>query len=118
MPDPEVIAEIVPGRDTREDVIAQLGTPSAISSFQDNTWYYVGKRQEQVAFFSPDLIDQQVFEVSFDENGRVLSTRLYTKADQQAIDPVDRITPTEGKELTLMQQLLGNLGRFPIPEGP
>jgi hypothetical protein len=28
---------------------------------------------------------------------------------------VDRVTPTHGNDLTLMQQVLGNLGRFNNP---
>ena len=34
-------------------------------------------------------------------------------SDGQDITPVGRETPTEGTELTLMQQLFGNLGRLP-----
>ena len=39
-------------------------------------------------------------------------TRAYTLADSRDIDPVGRITPTEGRDLTLLQQLFGNIGRF------
>ena len=52
--------------------------------------------------------------VAFDGNGRVSGTRTYTLADARDVDPVDRVTPTEGRELTLLQQLLGNIGRFPV----
>ena len=31
-------------------------------------------------------------------------------------EPVDRETPTEGRDLTLLQQLMGNVGRFTNPE--
>ena len=42
--------------------------------------------------------------------------RVYGQEDGRTIAYVDRTTPTEGNELTLIQQLLGNLGRF-NPEG-
>ena len=35
--------------------------------------------------------------------------------DAQDVDPVDRETPTEGRDLTLLQQLFGNIGKFSGP---
>jgi hypothetical protein len=35
--------------------------------------------------------------------------------DAQQIVPVDDTTPTLGRELGLLQQLLGNIGRFNTP---
>lgn len=112
LPDPETMAEIKPGEDGRSDVIDLLGTPSARSSFRDRTWYYIGSKEQQIAFFEADVMKRNVFAVTFDEGDTVKSTRLYTKDDGNAVDPVDRITPTPGRDLTIVQQLLGNLGRF------
>jgi hypothetical protein len=33
-----------------------------------------------------------------------------------AVSLVDRETPTRGKELTVLQQLIGNVGRFGTPK--
>lgn len=112
LPDPETMAEIKPGEDGRSDVINVLGSPSAQSNFDDRTWYYIGSKEQQIAFFEPEVLKRNVFAVTFDEGDTVESTRLYTKDDGNAIDPVARTTPTPGRDLTIMQQLLGNLGRF------
>ena len=32
--------------------------------------------------------------------------------DAQKIEMVDRVTPTAGKELTILKQIFGNIGRF------
>lgn len=114
MPDPEVIAEIQPGGDRREDVVDKLGSPSTVSTFLDRKWYYIGQKVEQFAFMSPTVVERSVLVVSFDETGTVDDTLMYTLEDGQIIDPVSRETPTEGRELTVLQQLFGNLGRFPI----
>lgn len=113
MPDPEATATIHPGETTREEVAALLGSPSTISSFQDDVWYYIGQKQEQVAFFEPDVLERSIFVVTFDEGDTVQQTKLYTLEDGRVIDPVSRETPTEGRELTVLQQLFGNLGKFP-----
>jgi len=108
----ERIEEISAGESFQSDVVAAVGTPSAVSTFESNTWYYIGELQEQQSFLDPDVIERNVLVVNFDDAGLVQSTQLYTVADGQIINPVSRTTPTEGRELTILQQLLGNLGRF------
>lgn len=117
LPDPETMAKIEPGEHGRSDVVDLLGSPSTASSFRDKTWYYIGSKEEQIAFFKPEVLKRNVFAISFSEGDTVETTRLYTLADGQKIEPVDRITPTPGRDLTLMQQLLGNLGRFNTQQG-
>ena len=115
-PDEDQVVLINPGVDDKNRVAELIGTPSAISTFNDRTWYYISKRTETVAFFDPEVVDQEVLAISFDDNGVVDNMRIYGPEDGRTIAYVDRTTPTEGNELTLMQQLLGNLGRF-NPEG-
>lgn len=114
LPDPELIAEIQPGADNRDDVVDKLGSPSTVSTFLDRKWYYIGQKQEQFAFLKPTVLERSVLVVSFDERGTVDQTAMYTLADGQIIDPVSRTTPTEGRDLTFLQQFFGNLGRFPV----
>jgi outer membrane protein assembly factor BamE (lipoprotein component of BamABCDE complex) len=112
LPDDKAIARLEPGKQGRADVSNLLGSPSATSTFQDKTWYYVGVKQTQFAFFSPDVKERNVLVLEFDENDTLARTQLYTQDDMLAVDLVDRETPTEGRNLTVVQQLLGNLGRF------
>ncbi len=113
MPDPEVIAEIQRGVSRRDDVVDLLGSPSTVSTFQDDRWYYIGQKIEQFAFFKPEILDRRILVVSFDGNGMVEDTRTYALEDGLIIDPVGRETPTEGRDLTFLQQIFGNIGRLP-----
>ncbi len=113
MPDVEVVSKINPGVDSRIDIQSLLGSPSSVSTFQDSKWYYIGQKSTQFAFFEPEVLERTVLMVSFDAAGFVETTRTYALADGQPIDPVDRVTPTEGRELSFLQQLIGNLGKFP-----
>jgi outer membrane protein assembly factor BamE (lipoprotein component of BamABCDE complex) len=115
-PDEDQVVQINPGVDDKQRVAELIGTPSTISTFNDRTWYYISKRTETTAFFDPDVMDQEILAVSFTEEGIVESLRLYGQEDGRTVAYVDRETPTEGHELTLIQQLFGNLGRF-NPEG-
>src|SRR6185369_4173794 len=111
-PDEEQVVQINPGVDDKNRVAELIGTPSTISTFDDRTWYYISKRTETTAFLDPELIDQEVLAITFDETGIVQNMRIYGPEDGRTIAYVDRKTPTEGNELTIIQQLLGNLGRF------
>lgn len=109
----ESIEKIAPGKQTREQVRETLGSPSARGIFEeDEIWYYIGKRTETVAFLKPDVVEHQVIEIRFGNDGRV--SRIDTIDANQAAkpDPVDRVTPTEGKKFTFLEQLIGNIGRF------
>ena len=44
MPDPEVVVEVQPGYSNRNDVLEILGSPSTVSTFQDDTWFYIAYR--------------------------------------------------------------------------
>lgn len=112
LPDAETVASIQPGVHGREDVVDLLGSPSTVSTFKDKEWYYIGSKTQQFAFLDPQILERSVLVVSFAEGGLVEDTQLYTVEDGRVIDPVDRVTPTEGKDLTVLQQLFGNLGRF------
>lgn len=116
LPDAELIAEVEPGRDSREDVVDKLGSPSTVSTFLDRRWYYIGHKTRNVAFFKPEVVERSIFVVSFDGTGLVDDTALYTLEDGQIVDPVSRTTPTEGNELTILQQFFGNFGRFPLEQ--
>ena len=111
-PDEEQVTQINPGVDDKTRVAELIGTPSTVSTFSDKTWYYISKRTETTAFLDPDVTDQEILAIQFDDSGIVENMRVYGQEDGRTIAYVDRTTPTEGNELTLIQQLLGNLGRF------
>lgn len=110
-PAPERIAEIHPGL-TKEQVVKILGTPSSMGVFNDNAWYYISRRTSRISFFQPDVLDQQVFTINFDNNGVVRDVGHRTLADARDIEPAPGATPAPGRELTFLEQIIGNVGRF------
>ena len=57
-------------------------------------------------------MDQQVYVVHFDGNGVVAGVDRKELADGRDIEPVPGATPAPGRELTFLEQVLGNMGRF------
>lgn len=115
----EKVALIKVGQSSEAQVNALLGSPSTISTFPDwgTTYYYISSQTDTVAFLAPELIDQQVLAISFDKENRVKEMKRYGMKDGKQIAFVDRETPTRGKELTVLEQVFGNLGRFNSTSG-
>jgi outer membrane protein assembly factor BamE (lipoprotein component of BamABCDE complex) len=109
---PEVLAEVTPGHFTKSDVQALLGTPSTMSNFGDDAWYYIGGKTETLAFFAPEEIDRHVIVINFDKAGKVTSVHRLGLKDGKDVNIATEETPTAGKEMTVLEQLLGNVGKF------
>ena len=114
--DPDALAEIKPGVQTRAEVARLLGTPSTVGTFDDARWYYISRRTETEAFNAPELVDQSVIVIAFDESGVVAEVTSVSTEEARAVAPVDEETATRGRELGLLEQLFGNIGR-PLPRG-
>lgn len=112
VPNPELVAQVEPGVQDKFDVSEILGSPSAVATFDEATWYYITQKSRSFAFFKPEILDQSVLVVRFDDAERVASLNRYTIEDGVIVDPVTRRTPTAGNELSVLQQLFGNIGRF------
>jgi len=112
LPEPEKIGQIRPGTSTRDQVAKLLGTPSSTGIFDDKRWYYISRKTKQVAFFDPDVMDQQVYIVNFDAKGVVRAVDHKDLKDGREIEPAPGATPAPGRELTFVEQVLGNIGRF------
>lgn len=111
-PDTSMILEIVPGTHTRLDVQQILGSPSSVSLYGEEIWFYIGDRIETLAFLEPDVTERQVVQVRFGPDGVVESVDSFGKERSREIEIVERTTPTRGNEITIVDQILGNIGRF------
>jgi len=112
---PGSVDKIEVGTQSREDVIRLIGSPSSVATFNPNVWYYISQKQERFAFLKPRLVDQNVMQLTFNDSGRLEAIKKYDLSDGEQITMVSRITPTVGKELTILEQILGNVGRFAAP---
>ena len=113
IPDDELVQQIKVGQHDRGYVEKLLGSPSSLANFDGETWYYITRRTETLAFFAPEVKDQRVLAIAFDlGTGMVKEMNSYGLTDGRLIQLVERSTPTRGKELGFLEQLFGNVGRF------
>ena len=110
-----IAQNIHPGEATRDDVRQMLGTPSSTSSFGEETWYYISSTSHTKGPLKPKITDQTVLAITFDNHGIVSNINRRTTDDRKNINFSDDKTPTEGHDIGVVEQLLGNFGRFNAP---
>jgi len=110
--DQEQLAKVEPGQTSRQQVLQLLGSPSALSTFDDEAWYYVSQRTEKRSFYQENVVEQDVVAIAFDDQDRVVSVGRHGLDQVAAVDPIDRVTPTAGSSPSIFKQLIGNIGRF------
>ncbi len=105
------IEKIKEGESTKSDVLHILGSPTTQSTFNPNVWYYMGQEAEKYGILDQKITNERILVVMFDDNG-VVETIAPFNGERHDIPYAREKTPTHGNELTVMQQLLGNLGKF------
>lgn len=106
IPDPQV------GVDTRATVVERFGTPSTTAVFDQAAWYYISSVQERVGFYTPRITERRVMVVRFDGD-MVAAVEKFGLERGRVVSYDDHETPTRGRELGILEQLLGNVGRTP-----
>ena len=104
-------AEVKAGTDTRSTVLAKLGSPSAKSSFGDPVFYYISQTMQREAFLKPRVTTRDVVAIAFDKDEHVTAVKSYKLKDGFRIAYEDRATPTRGRQLNWVEQILGTIGR-------
>ena len=104
--------DVTIGTDTKSTVRAKLGSPSVQSTFDPNVWFYVNQVKERVAFRRPQVTARNVTAITFNKDSELVETvNVYTLKDGKVIAFNNRETPTRGREMTVLEQLLGSVGR-------
>ncbi len=106
------ILTVAEGSHSQRQIELMLGSPSTIGSFDDNTWYYINTQSHSFAWKAPVIVAEQVLAIKFDsETKMVKSVNQYSIKDGRVIAFSDDVTPTRGRELSFLEQLIGNVGR-------
>lgn len=115
----EQALELVPVGSSREQTLLALGTPSTTATFDGEVFYYISQtRYRPVAFMKPRLVDQRVLAVYFGEDGRVTQIANYGLQDGRVFDFIARVTPTGGRDVNFIAQMLTGLAGGSPPSLP
>ncbi len=111
VPTEDELALVEVGKDTRETVGQKIGRPSTSGLLNDVGWFYVQSRYKHFGPREPQEIDRQVLAVTFNEAGTVENIARYGLEDGRVVEISRRVTETNVKGMSFIQQILGNFGR-------
>jgi outer membrane protein assembly factor BamE (lipoprotein component of BamABCDE complex) len=110
--DKKIVESFEKNKTRKAFVQRKLGSPSAKSDFGGETWYYISAEYEQIAFLEKETKEQTVLEILFNEDQTIKDMKFYGKDDAKKISISKDKTKTGGHSGGVLQQLLGNVGRF------
>jgi outer membrane protein assembly factor BamE (lipoprotein component of BamABCDE complex) len=108
----EDLVYVEQGETSKNDMIMMFGQPTTKSTFDEETWYYMGQTVEYRSLMKPNIIERKIVEVCFNEEGIVKSIKGYELGDGSEIEPCPDETRSLGTEQNVLQQLIGNIGKF------
>ena len=115
--DESLLPQLVVGTTSEADIITIMGSPSTVSTLNDGAYYYISSRFITEAYRAPRETERRVLAIFFDEDKKIRDLGFYTLEDGNIVTIVERTTETQGRELTFLQQIFGNLGRFESGDG-
>ena len=99
------------GVDTKATVMTRLGSPSVVSTFDPNRWFYISQVTQYQSFYMPKTIRRDVIALTFNkEDEKLAKVDVLSLKDGRIIAFNGRETPTRGRELTALEQLIGSIG--------
>jgi outer membrane protein assembly factor BamE (lipoprotein component of BamABCDE complex) len=112
VPTEQELALIEVGTDTRETVGQKIGRPTTSGLLNDVGWFYVQSRYKHFGPRAPQEVERQVLAVTFSESGTVENVARYGLEDGKVVQISRRVTETNVKGLSFIQQILGSFGRL------
>lgn len=106
------LAAVMVGQTTRDDLPDLIGRPASSGVLSNSGWYYVQSRWRTSAYKAPVEIDRQVIAISFSDTGVVENVERFALQDGQVVALSRRVTESNIKGISLVKQLLSNVGRI------
>jgi len=106
------LSHLIVGTTAKPEIVAAIGTPTTVDSFDDKRWYYIGEDTKQIGIHPPSVTNRRIVALQFDENGTLTNKQILGKEAAQQVTMAPGATKVVGKEPTVVQQLIGNVGRF------
>jgi len=116
MPSDDKIANVQIGQ-TKQEVEYILGSPSMVSSLNDNEWLYMSSTVRKVAFLEPKILERDILTIHFDKKGKVSKISKLDEENGQNITIDEEETSSEGHNPGFFKKYFGGVGQY-MPIGP
>ena len=97
--------------DSQATILDKFGTPSQTSVYNAQEWYYIDQVSMKMTYKQPRVTARSVTVVDFDPATQtVAAVKTLSLADGRVLAPNPNKTPTRGRSLTALEQVLGTVG--------
>lgn len=102
------LQQIQPGM-SQDQVRLTLGTPDTKGTLNGDVFYYISSTRKTLPMGRPKVIDRKIVAIYFNEQQTVKSVEHFSLKDGRIINIISGETPTYGKKLSALEQLIGNI---------
>lgn len=99
------------GVDNKLSVLTRIGSPSVKSTFDPNIWFYVSQITDEYAYYKPRVRTRTVVRVTFGKDDKLTEVKTLDLKDGFQVAYDRRETPTRGRDLSWVEQIIGTIGR-------
>ena len=110
--DESAIASLIPGETVYTEVQKKLGSPSSKTIFDGEDWIYLHSKTERLAFFKPKEIYRKLTVLKFGRDGVLQKIETKTLENGRSIVPAPADTRQDRDSLTILDQMISNVGRM------
>lgn len=108
----DLIEKINSSNMTKDQIMSNVGSPTYIPQYSQDTWYYIQRSQTKRAWFRPSVLEQRIVKLTFNKKGMVTSAELVENTHEDKVSVSGEYTATKGTEKSGIQKFVGNIGRF------
>jgi len=108
----QAIKDINSKKLNREQLVHEIGNPTYIPDYTENTWYYIQRSMSRKAWLDPKVVKQRIVKITFADKNGFARADLVENTHNEKISSNDNYTKTRGTEQTGIQKFVKNIGRF------
>ena len=109
---PENFIQLQTNKSHKMDVLEMAGSPSVISTFDPNIWYYVTTKTKRVSIFNPQVIESLVIQLNFTKDETLSDVAVYNMNDSRKLVFNKSQSSIKGDDTNMLKDFFYNFGRF------
>lgn len=106
------LALVQVGQTSQFELEGMIGRPGSQGLLEGSSWYYVGSRWRHYGAMRPQEVDRQVVAIHFTPDGTVSNVERFGLEQGRVVVLSRRVTDSNVTSISLIRQLLGNIGNF------
>ena len=102
----------------KETLLKQMGNPSFIDPIE-NKYFYYSEKTSKKSIFNKDTKYSYVFVFKFDENNKILNSKVFDLKNKKNIEIIEKQTSNEIVKRGLLEKFFGGIGaQKELPNSP